>query len=102
MLLPKTSCVCIPCIKSVAPRACLTKVPFLALFWPDTNKEMAVVIYMYLKHPQIILIPNIYGFMGQLPRFKCFVEIPFLTFFSFTQVKEEVWPSGTQPMLLPE
>ena len=30
----------------------MTKVPFLASFWPDTNTEMGVVIYMYLKHSQ--------------------------------------------------
>ena len=29
----------------------MVKVPFLALlFWPDMNREMGVVIYMYLKH----------------------------------------------------
>ena len=32
MLLPKSSYVCIPCIKSVAPRVCLVKAPFLAFF----------------------------------------------------------------------
>ena len=53
MLLLKSSCVCISSIKTVAPGACLAKVPFLA-FWgggPDIKTEMAVVIYMYLKYP---------------------------------------------------
>ena len=64
MLLPKSSCVYIPCIKSVTPRVCLDQVPFLAFFGPIMEIEMDVVIYMYLNIPQIILIPNIYGFMG--------------------------------------
>ena len=52
MLLLKSSCVCISCIKTVAPGACLAKVPFLAFFGgPDIKTEMAVVIYMYLKYP---------------------------------------------------
>ena len=45
MLLQKSSCVCIPCIKSVAPRVCLVKVPFLAFFGPGIITEMGVVIY---------------------------------------------------------
>ena len=48
MLLPKLSCVSIPCFKSVTPRICLVKVPFLG---PDMETEMGVVIYMHLKHP---------------------------------------------------
>ena len=50
MLLTKFSCVCIQCIKFVAPRVCLVKVPFLASFGPDTKTEVGVVIYRYLKH----------------------------------------------------
>ena len=46
ILLPKSSCVCIPCLKSVAPRACLAKVPFLAFFGPDIKIEMGVVKYI--------------------------------------------------------
>ena len=38
------------CFKSVAPKVCLAKVPFLAFFGPDMNSGMGVVIYMYLKH----------------------------------------------------
>ena len=70
MLPPKASCVCIPCFKSVNPRVCLAKVPFLAYFGPDMKIEMGVVIYiiyMYLNIPQIILISNIYGFVGLAP-----------------------------------
>ena len=44
MLLPKSSCVYIPYIKSAAPRVCLAKVPFLASFGPDTKTEVDVVI----------------------------------------------------------
>ena len=54
MLLPKSSCVCIPCIKSIAPRVYQAKVPFLAffgLFWLNMKTEIDVVIYMYLTNP---------------------------------------------------
>ena len=40
MLLPKSTCVCIPCIDSVAPRVCWPKYHF----WPDMKIEMDVVI----------------------------------------------------------
>ena len=50
MLLPKSICVCIPCFKSVTPRVCMTKVPFLAFLGPDMNIEVGVVMYMHLKH----------------------------------------------------
>ena len=42
MLLPKSSCEYIPYIKSVAPRVCLAKVPFLAL--TQKKEEVGVVI----------------------------------------------------------
>ena len=63
MLLPHSSCVFISCINSVAPRVCWPKYHF----WPDMKTEMGVVMYMHLKHPQILLVPNIYGFMGLIP-----------------------------------
>ena len=44
MLLPKSGGVCIPYIKPVAPRICLTKVPCLASFGPDMKTEVGVVI----------------------------------------------------------
>ena len=44
MLLPKSSCVYIPHIKSVAPRVCLAKVPILSSFGPDMKTEVGVVI----------------------------------------------------------
>ena len=50
MFLPKSSCVYTPHIKSVTPRVCLAKVPFLASFGPDRKKEMGVVISMHLIH----------------------------------------------------
>ena len=40
MLLPKSTCVCISCIDSVAPRVCWPKYHF----WPDMKIEMDVVI----------------------------------------------------------
>ena len=44
MLLPKSSCVYIPYIKSVAPWVCLAEVPFLASFGPNMKTEVGVVI----------------------------------------------------------
>ena len=40
---PKVKLCSIPCIKSVALRVCLAKVPFLAFFGPDMKTEMGVV-----------------------------------------------------------
>ena len=50
MLLSKSSCACILCFKYVTSKVCLTKVPFVAIFWPDMNTKMGVFIYMYLKY----------------------------------------------------
>ena len=50
MFLPMSSCVYVPYIKSVTPRVCLAKVPFLASFGPDMKTEMGGVISMHLKH----------------------------------------------------
>ena len=63
MLLPKSICVFIPCYKSVAPRVCMAKVPFLFRFLggPDMDTEMGWSYRCTI--PQITLIPNIYGFM---------------------------------------
>ena len=44
MLLPKSSYVYIPYIKSVAPRVCVAKVPFLAPLEHDIKTEVGVVI----------------------------------------------------------
>ena len=47
MLLPKSICVCIPCLKSFSPNVCVAKEPFLAFFLgggPDMNTEMGMVI----------------------------------------------------------
>ena len=49
MLVPKLSCVCIPCFNLLLQWFVLSKVPFLAFFWPDI-KQNVCVIYMYLKH----------------------------------------------------
>ena len=95
MLLPKSSCVCIPCIKSVAPRVCMAKVPFLAFFGPNMNTEMGVVIYMYLKHsPDYIDSEYIYVHCLTL-QVQVFLLIYHFGILSLTQEKEEVWPGGT-------
>ena len=57
MLLPKLSCVCIPCFKSVALRVCLVKIPFSAFFfWPNIKAEIGVII-----------VDSEYGFMSPTP-----------------------------------
>ena len=48
MLLPKSICLCIQCFKSIAPRVCMTKVPFFFFFGPYMSTEMGVVIYIYI------------------------------------------------------
>ena len=45
-----SSCVCIPYIKSVPPRVCLVKIPFLAFFLPKVKTVLGVVVFIYLKH----------------------------------------------------
>ena len=66
MLLPNLSCVFISCINLVTPRVCWPK----NHFWPEMKTEMGVVIYM---QPQISLTPNIYGFMGLIPKVQVFL-----------------------------
>ena len=90
MLLPKSSCVCAPWVKSVAPRVCLAKVSFLAFFQPDMKTEMGVVIYMNLKHsPDYfdskyiwIQVSNSQG-----SSVVYFADIPFLAFFALHSEK---------------
>ena len=44
MLLSKSSNVCIPIIRSIAPRVCLAQEPFLAIFVLNVNTGRGVVI----------------------------------------------------------
>ena len=68
MLLPKSSCVYIPYIKSVTQRFCLAKVTFLASFGPDMKTEVGVVIQMYLKQSSDYIDSKyIYGFIYLTP-----------------------------------
>ena len=58
MLLPKSiaSCVCVPTFRSLTQKVCLTKIPFVAIFWPDRDTKVGVVIYMYSKYsPRVFL-----------------------------------------------
>ena len=64
MLLSKSSCVCKPCFKSVAPKVCLAKIQFVAIFWPNMNINMGVVIYMYLKHSPDIIVQKYIWILG--------------------------------------
>ena len=95
MLLPKSSCVCIPCIKSVIPRVCMAKYHF----WHNMNTEMGVIIYMYLKHSQIKLIPKLWVHGSNSLDSSSFADTTFLASLALHRKKKEVWPDGTQPML---
>ena len=66
---PKSSCVCIPCFKSVAPW--VLSVPFLAFFGPDMKREMGVVINMHLKHAPDCIDSKCIWVLG-FPKFKFF------------------------------
>ena len=62
---------------------------------------MGVVIYMYLKlSPECIDSKYIWVHGSISLGSSVFTEILFFGIFSLTQGKEEVWPGGTQPMLL--
>ena len=62
-----------------------------------------VVLYIYLKHStDYIDSKYIYGFIGlALGFFFCCWNTIF-GIFCLTKGKEEVWPSGTQPRLIPD
>ena len=47
MLLPKSSCACIPCFKAVAPRVCWPKHHFWNFVGPHMNTEMGKVLFAY-------------------------------------------------------
>ena len=90
MFLPKSSCVYILYVKSVAPSVCLAKVPFWASFGPDMKTEMGVVISMHLKHsPDYIDSTYIYIWVQGSNSLGSGVmaEIPFLTCFGLIQGK---------------
>ena len=88
MLLPKLSCVYIPCIKSVSLSVCLAKVLFLAFFGgggggggPYMITEMGMVIYMYLKHsPDYINSKYIWVHGSNSLGSNVSAEIPFFAF----------------------
>ena len=82
MLIPKSSCVCIPSFKSVAPKVCLTEVPFVAFFfWPDRNTKIGVVICMCSKHSPDYIDPKYIWVHGSNSLgSSVFVDIPFLAF----------------------
>ena len=87
----------IPCFRSVAPRVCLAKVPSLAFIGPDMNTEMGVVIYMNLNIPQIILIPNIYGFWSNSLGSSILADIPFLAFLALHRERKRCGQVGPSP-----
>ena len=67
------------------------------------NTEMGVVIYIYLKHsPDYVDSKYIWVHVSNSVDSNVSVEIPFFGIICLTQGEKEVWPGGTQPMLLPE
>ena len=99
MLLPNSSCVCIPCFKSVAPWVCLYYFwPFLGL---DTEMGVSVVTYMYFKHfPDYIDSKYIWVHGSNSLSSSVFIEIPFLAFLALHRQKRrcgQVEPSHVTP-----
>ena len=88
-------------VLSLSLQGFVGQVPLLAFFGLYMNTEMGVVINMYLKHPppppKIISIPNIYGFMVWLSRFKCFCWIPFLAFLALRRKRKRCCQVGSSP-----
>ena len=88
--------------KFVAPKICLVEVPFLA--WYESRNGCGHIHILktfprlYWFQIYIYIWVNGSSSLGS----SVFAEIPFLSFFSLTQEKEEVWPGGAQPMLVPE
>ena len=50
MLLPKSSCVCIPCFKVCCFKDLSGQSTIFGLYLGLTGKQKGVVIYMYLEH----------------------------------------------------
>ena len=99
MLIPKSSRVCTPSFKSVAPKVYLTYVPFVAIFWPNMNKTGCGHIHV-LNSPDNINSKYICGHGSNSIGSSVSAQIHYLGILNLTQGKE-VWPGGTQPMLLP-
>ena len=86
MLLPKSiaSCVCIPTFRSLTQKVCLTKIPFVAIFWPDRDTKVGVVIYMYSKYsPDYIDSKYIWVHGSNSLGSGVLTEISFLTFLAY-------------------
>ena len=98
MSLPKSSCICIPYIKSVAPKVCLAKVPFLAFFGPNMKTEMDVVIYMYLKHSSDHIDSKYIWVHGSNSLgSSVFAKIPFLAFLALHRERRRCGQVGPSP-----
>ena len=85
--------------KSVAPRVCMAKVPFLALFGPDMNIEIGVAIYMYFKHsPDYTDSKYIYmGSWSNALGSSVFAYIPFLIFLALHWKRKRCGQVGPSP-----
>ena len=83
MLLPKSSCVCIQCFKSVVPRICLVRVPFLAFLgaWHG-NRNGWGHIHALKTSPRLYWFLNIYiwVYVSNSLGSSVLAEIPFLAY----------------------
>ena len=64
MLLPMSSCVCIPFLRLSLLGLILPKYQFCTFLVPDMNTYIGVVMYMYLKHFPDYIDSRIFGFVG--------------------------------------
>ena len=96
MLFPESNCEYISSYRSIVPRVCLAKVPFLVFIWPDTDTIRGVALLTSPGDTDSIY-PWIcgYSYLGLSVFRTTIFGIP-------THQEEEVWPGGTHPMLLPE
>ena len=85
--------------KSVAPKVCMAKVPFLAFF---EHRNGCGHIHILKTFPRLYWYQIYIWVHGLTFRFKCLCLYTIFGIFSLTQEKEELQPGRTQPMSLPE
>ena len=74
----------------------------MASFRPNIKTVMGVVLYMYLKR-STDYIDSKYIWVHGSNSLGFFLLLKYhFGIFCLTQGKEEVWPSGTQPRLIPD
>ena len=66
MLIPESSCVCIPSFRILAPRVCFAKAQILAFFTRHKHRKWCGHIDILKMFP----IPDVYGFVGITIKFQ--------------------------------